>query len=379
MDDQTSVTGPFQEVLTSMLQMSADAAGKLAEGGASPRVHDAFPLGAGRGTAPGDVARVPGRQAAKAVGSPGQLFAEPARWLDLMGSWYTQMPMADPKVQQRFMDDGLALWQGTSASSALVRRQRGKTETTSAQLPRDDKRFADASWREQPLFALIHQTYLMLAEQIAAAAASVEGLDPERQIQLRFATQALVDALSPSNFALTNPQVLQRAIETKGENLVKGMENLLADMRRGRLRIPIPRPSAWADIAVTPGKVVYESPLFQLIQYTPPTDTVLATPLIVFPPWINRFYILDLNPQKSFVHWAVEQGLTTFMVSWKSADASMADVVSGRLRGRADRGDRRGARAAGGARRPCHRLLRRGRDAGRHARRVAHRGEAAEK
>ena len=144
----------------------------------------------------------------------------------------------------------------------------------------------------------------------------------------RSGAQLLLDALSPSNFPLTNPQVLARAIETRGASLVKGMENLLADLRRGQLTHSDPQAfRVGENIAVTPGKVVYQSRMFQLIHYAPTTETVLEVPLVIFPPWINRFYILDLNPKKSFVRWAVEQGISVFMVSWKSADETMADVT----------------------------------------------------
>ena len=143
-----------------------------------------------------------------------------------------------------------------------------------------------------------------------------------------FTTRTLTDAASPANYPLLNPVVMERTLETRGENLIKGMEHLLADLRREQLSHT--DPSAFTlgeNIATTPGKVVHETPLYQLIQYTPTTETVLATPLVIFPPWINRFYILDLNAKKSFVRWAVEQGVTVFMVSWKSADADMKDVV----------------------------------------------------
>ena len=193
---------------------------------------------------------------------------------------------------------------------------------------RDDKRFADPAWREQPFFDLLHQTYLMLAEQLTALADTAEGLAPDKREQLRFAVAAATDALSPDNFALTNPVALNKAIETKGASLVKGLEHLIADLARGQLSHTDPHAFTLGEnIAITPGKVVYETPLYQLIQYAPVTKQVFATPLVIFPPWINRFYILDLNPAKSFVRWAVEQGVTVFMVSWKSADEGMAEVV----------------------------------------------------
>jgi polyhydroxyalkanoate synthase subunit PhaC len=140
--------------------------------------------------------------------------------------------------------------------------------------------------------------------------------------------QGLIDAMSPSNFALTNPLVLKRTMETRGENLVKGLEHMLADLKKGQLtHVDASKFELGVNIATTPGKVVHETPLYQLIQYAPTTKEVYETPLVIFPPWINRFYILDLNPEKSFIRWAVEQGLSVFVVSWKSADESMKDVV----------------------------------------------------
>jgi polyhydroxyalkanoate synthase subunit PhaC len=175
---------------------------------------------------------------------------------------------------------------------------------------------------------VVHQTYLMLTEQILAMVDTVPGIEPDKQEQLRFATRTLVDALSPANFPLTNPLVMSRAIETRGDSLVKGMEHLIADLRRGQLTHTDPDAFKLGEnIAVTPGKVIHETAMYQLIQYSPTTGTVLGVPLLIFPPWINRFYILDLNPAKSFIRWAVEQGVSVFVVSWKSADASMAEVV----------------------------------------------------
>ena len=155
----------------------------------------------------------------------------------------------------------------------------------------------------------------------------IEGIDADERSKLNFAVRSFVDAMSPSNFALTNPEVLKRTIETKGENLLKGLANMLNDIAAGQMTQS--KPGAFEvgrNLATTPGKVIHETPLYQLIQYTPTTDEVLETPLVIFPPWINRFYILDLTPEKSFVKWCVDQGVTLFMVSWKSADESIADA-----------------------------------------------------
>jgi polyhydroxyalkanoate synthase subunit PhaC len=184
-----------------------------------------------------------------------------------------------------------------------------------------------AGW-QQPLFDLFRQAYALFAEQLIERLEALEGLDPKAMEQLRFVARMIIDAGSPANFPLTNPEVVARIIETRGANLLTGMERMLADATEGQLRHTAKDAfELGRDIAATPGKVVYENRLFQLIQYAPTTETVAAIPLVIFPPWINRFYILDLAPKKSFVRWAVEQGLTVFMVSWKSADASLADVT----------------------------------------------------
>jgi polyhydroxyalkanoate synthase len=191
-----------------------------------------------------------------------------------------------------------------------------------------DRRFAAPEWRENPLFDQIRQTYLALSEKLLGSVDEIDGLDAETRQKVKFATLNFVDAMSPSNFALTNPQVLKKTIETRGENLLKGLANMLKDISAGQLTQTAPGGfEVGKTLAIMPGKVIKETPLYQLIQYTPTTDEVMETPLVVFPPWINRFYILDLTPEKSFVKWCVDQGVTLFMVSWKSADESIAHVT----------------------------------------------------
>ncbi|HCH94847.1 MAG TPA: class I poly(R)-hydroxyalkanoic acid synthase, partial [Erythrobacter sp.] len=254
-------------------------------------------------------------------------WMDPARWMGLAQDWYRQMPLADPAQQQALWQGGMEVWQQVLAQYGLGAG--GQEEARdAADMPRRDRRFADPRWRAHPAYALIHQTYLFLAERVVEMVDRIDGLSDDKREQLRFTTRTMTDAASPANFPLLNPVVMERTLETQGENLVTGMEHLLADLRRGQLsHTDASAFTLGENIAVTPGKVVHETPLYQLIQYTPTTDTVLATPLVIFPPWINRFYILDLNARKSFVRWAVEQGVTVFMVSWKSADASMKDVV----------------------------------------------------
>jgi polyhydroxyalkanoate synthase len=193
---------------------------------------------------------------------------------------------------------------------------------------RKDRRFAAPEWRENPIFDTIRKTYLQISDQLLGTADQVEGIDSETRERLRFATKSFVDAMSPSNFALTNPQVLKRTIETRGENLLKGLANMLHDIAQGQLTQT--RPGVFEvgrNLATTPGKVIKQTPLYQLIQYAPTTDEVLKIPVVIFPPWINRFYILDLSPEKSFVKYCVDNGISLFMVSWKSADESIADAT----------------------------------------------------
>ncbi|MFM6853351.1 MAG: PHA/PHB synthase family protein [Sphingopyxis sp.] len=257
-------------------------------------------------------------------------ISAPDMW---QGMWTgtSAMAGADPAplfaATASFWQDSIALWQSMVAGQHMPGAT-AAAPSAAATAPERDRRFSAPEWQNQPLFAFIRQSYGLIAEKMMAAADGVDGLDPKAKAQLRFATAGLVDAISPTNFALTNPAVIKRTMETRGENLVKGLEHMLADLRRGQLtHVDNSQFELGVNIAVTPGKVVHETPLYQLIQYTPTTARVLETPLVIFPPWINRFYILDLNPEKSFIRWAVEQGVSVFVVSWKSADASMADMV----------------------------------------------------
>jgi polyhydroxyalkanoate synthase len=253
-----------------------------------------------------------------------QAAADPARF---GASWPAMNWFADPgRIAQSQVDlwsEGLAIWRRTLGGPA----QDGETPSELAERADRDKRFAAQPWREHPLFDMIRQTYLLVSDRLLGSVDAIEGVDPKTREQIRFATRAFVDAMAPSNFALTNPQVIERAIETKGESLLHGLEHMLRDLGRGQLTHTDPEAfEVGRNIATTPGKVVKQTRFYQLIQYSPTTDEVLETPLIVFPPWINRYYILDLNPKKSFIKWAVDQGLTVFVVSWKSADESIADA-----------------------------------------------------
>lgn len=184
-----------------------------------------------------------------------------------------------------------------------------------------DKRFSDPLWQENALFDFIKQSYLLTSHWVNGLVKNVEGLDEKTAQKIAFYTKQMVDAASPTNFAMTNPAVLRETLATGGENLVKGLQNLLADLERGDGHLSISMTDYKAfevgkNLATTPGKVVFEDPLFQLIQYAPSTKTVFKVPLLIIPPWINKFYILDLQAKNSFIKWAVDQGHTVFIMSW---------------------------------------------------------------
>ncbi|WP_066778679.1 PHA/PHB synthase family protein [Sphingomonas sp. CCH5-D11] len=220
-----------------------------------------------------------------------------------------------------FWSESLSLWQQFLATSIAP-------QPASAPGGRVDKRFAAAAWHQNPLFAWIRQSYELLADHLLRSVDTLAGVDDEQRAQLRFVMRGFVDALSPTNFPLTNPEVIERTLETRGENLLKGLQHMLADISRGQMtHTPADAFELGRNLATTPGKVIHRTPLFELIHYAPTTPEVLATPVVIFPPWINRFYILDLTPEKSFIRWCLDQGISVFMVSWKSADASMKDVV----------------------------------------------------
>ncbi|MCX9146054.1 PHA/PHB synthase family protein [Erythrobacter sp. WG] len=267
--------------------------------------------------------------AEKASAGAGANLFDPAQWMMVSQAMLGQMPKGLFEASARLAEGQMQLWSGMMQSFAA-----GATGGTAAAapdpaaLPKSDRRFADPAWREHPAFLLLHQTYLMLAEYMREAVRGMEGLDKTKRQQLEFAVSALAEAMSPDNFLASNPVVLKRTMESKGANLVRGMQHLVNDLKRGQLTHTDPQAFRLGEnLAATPGKVVHETPLYQLIQYAPTTEEVLETPLVIFPPWINRFYILDLTPKKSFIKWAVDQGITVFVVSWKSADETMADIV----------------------------------------------------
>ena len=194
-----------------------------------------------------------------------------------------------------------------------------------------DRRFANPLWETHPFFNYLKQQYLMNAEAISSAVDDMSTLDPADKRRVEYFTRQIVDMFSPTNFLGTNPDALERAVETDGESLVKGLENLVADIEAnsGDLMVTLADKEAFhvgQNLATTPGAVVYRNKMFELIQYAPTTEKVHATPLLIFPPWINKFYILDMKPANSLIKWVVEQGFTVFVVSWVNPDNSYRDV-----------------------------------------------------
>ncbi|HVE49951.1 MAG TPA: class I poly(R)-hydroxyalkanoic acid synthase [Casimicrobiaceae bacterium] len=234
-------------------------------------------------------------------------------------------PMRLAESQMNLWWDYMSLWQ-----SSLLKMM-GAPSGPVAIPAKGDKRFKHEDWEQHFLFDYIKQSYLITARWLHEQVASVEGLDEKTKKKVDFYTRQYIDAFSPSNFALTNPEVFRATVESGGQNLVRGLNNLLDDIERGngRLRISMTDPKAFelgVNIATTPGKVVFRNDLIELIQYEPSTEKVWKRPLLIVPPWINKFYILDLREKNSFIKWCVDQGMTTFVVSWVNPDAKLADA-----------------------------------------------------
>jgi len=230
----------------------------------------------------------------------------------------------------RFVTAQLELWRDHfDLWSRFARRAEGEAIEPMAVPARDDRRFADAAWSEHPMFDYVKQAYLLNARWLQSTVQQVDEIDDDTRRKVEFYMRQFVDACAPSNFVATNPKVLRETFDSSGENLVRGLEHLVADLERGNGRLDIAMTDATAfrlgdNIAATPGKVIVQNDLMQLIQYAPSTDAVHRRPLLIVPPWINKFYILDLKPQNSFIKWAVDQGHTLFVISWVNPDERLA-------------------------------------------------------
>ncbi|MDG4562458.1 MAG: class I poly(R)-hydroxyalkanoic acid synthase [Candidatus Competibacter sp.] len=227
------------------------------------------------------------------------------------------------EAQVNFWKNYLDLWQATS------QRMQGKESKPLIEPSPGDKRFKDAQWAENAVFDFIKQSYLLAADNLQGLVRKVDGLDDKTARKVQFYTRQFVDAMAPTNFVLTNPTVLQTTLDSGGDNLVKGLQNLLEDLERGRGQLQIKMTDLKAfkpgeNIAVTPGKVIFQNELLQLVQYNPSTPTVHQRPFLFVSPWINKFYIMDMRPKNSMVKWMVDQGFTVFMTSWVNPDERLA-------------------------------------------------------
>jgi polyhydroxyalkanoate synthase len=239
----------------------------------------------------------------------------------------TRSWLADP---QKMMEANMELWKDSIKlwQSSMQRSLGGKGEAVTGP-ERPDRRFRDPSWEEDIALDYVKQSYFLASRFIRSAVSNVEGLDQKDQEKVNFYTRQFVSALSPSNFAATNPAVMRRVRETGGQCLLSGLKNLLSDMERGKgeLKISMTDLDAFRvgeNIAVSPGKVIYQNELMQLIQYEPSTEQVYKRPFLIVPPWINKFYILDLQPKNSMIKWIVDQGYTLFVISWTNPRKELA-------------------------------------------------------
>jgi polyhydroxyalkanoate synthase len=239
----------------------------------------------------------------------------------------TTRVMSDPgavlQAQFSLWQDHLRLWQH------MGQRMLGQTSEPLIEPERDDRRFRDPAWQDSALFDFIKQSYLLTSRWIVNTVEEIDGFDDKTRQKVDFYTRQFVDAMAPSNFVATNPEVLRVTLETHGENLLRGLSHLLEDLERGKGKLAIKMTDMDAfelgrNIGVTPGKVVFQNDLIQLLQYEPTTERVWRRPLLIVPPWINKYYILDLQPKNSFIKYAVDQGFTVFVVSWVNPDEHYA-------------------------------------------------------
>jgi polyhydroxyalkanoate synthase len=230
-----------------------------------------------------------------------------------------------------FMEQQISYWGKTLEYFAETQEQFFSNSADNENIEHVDKRFTHQLWKTNPFYKNVLKQYHVNSNMIIEAVAQVEGLSSKDQARLEYFSTQIIDMMAPTNFFGTNPDALEKAFLSKGESLVKGLENLIRDLEsnNGELLVRLADETAFkvgSDLAATPGKVVFRNRLFELIQYSPSTEMVYQTPLLIFPPWINKFYILDLKPHNSLIRWIVDQGYTLFVVSWVNPDTSYADV-----------------------------------------------------
>ncbi len=257
---------------------------------------------------------------------------DPFKLNEAYSKWFAEAAKDPEKVMQ----DSMNFWQKSMLLTQQALKGSFSKGEEAQQDPviteeKGDRRFKHDDWTEKSAFSLIKQSYLLTSEYMRNSVSDVEGLDDKTAEKVKFFTERYLDSMSPTNFAATNPAVIEKVIETKGANLVHGLKNMLEDLEEGegQLKIRMTDTSAFTlgeNVATTPGKVVFQNKMFQLIQYTPSTDTVLKRPLLIVPPWINKFYIMDLQPKNSLLKWMVDQGHTVFVVSWINPDETYKEV-----------------------------------------------------
>ena len=241
-----------------------------------------------------------------------------------VGEYWASDPSRIMEAQTRLWGNYLAIWNGS------LRKSMGQDPEYEVEPEPGDKRFKDPEWTANPIYDAMKQLYLATSRWAKELVDEAEGVDDHVRHKARFYIEQFNNALSPTNFPVTNPEVVRETLETSGDNLARGMRMLAEDIEAGKGSLRI-RQSDYSrfeigrNIALSPGKVIAETEVCQVLQYEPATDSVLKTPLLIVPPWINKFYILDLNPEKSFIKWAVDQGHTVFVVSWVNPDGRHAD------------------------------------------------------
>ncbi|PTD95590.1 PHA/PHB synthase family protein [Pseudothauera lacus] len=263
------------------------------------------------------------RQLKKGVAAPADELGIAQAFMDMMAKLLSN-PYKLAQSQMNLVWDYFSLWQHS------MLRFMGMQAPPVAAPEKTDKRFKDEEWEQHFMFDFIKQSYLIAARHVHDTVCCVEGLDEQTQKKVNFYTRQYIDALSPSNFAVTNPEVFRETVKSHGQNLIKGLNNLLRDVEEGggNLRVKMTDTSAFElgkNVATTPGKVVLQTDMMQLIQYTPSTDKVLKRPLLIVPPWINKFYILDLREKNSYIKWCVDQGHTVFVISWVNPNEKQAE------------------------------------------------------
>ncbi len=263
------------------------------------------------------------KKAKEGVDTPADELGVAKAFMDL-SSHLLANPYKLAQTQMNMMWDYFSLWQ-----SSMMKMMGMPGSGPVAAPKKGDNRFRDEDWEQHFLFDFIKQSYLITARHLHDTVSSAEGLDEHTQQKVNFFTRQYIDALSPSNFALTNPEVFRETVKSHGQNLIKGLNNLLHDVEQGdgQLRIRMTDTAAFEmgkNVATTPGKVIFQNELFQLIQYEPTTKDQYKKPFLIVPPWINKYYILDLREKNSLVKWATDQGHTTFIMSWVNPDEKLA-------------------------------------------------------